>query len=337
MSGRTLATLAIALLVAACNEPVEFIDSAENNGVDDGGNNGNNGNNGEPDLGNNGGPDDMGGNNGAPDVPTDAIVTILCEPSLGKFADGYSSVVSSCGTPTCHGPRDAPGQLFVPDGDPPGDLEISYQSAKALVGEGGCEDPEGSELLRVARQYDDAVHPINAGTTPGYRALVAWLEDGLEIIVEEPDVGPDVDADAPEPERPFPCDGLPTREGLPYSYPFDACPQDANLPCATFVEHVNPVLMQQCALADCHGSRGNGFFLLTGDDECVAEWNYFSAYWYIDHADLARSPLVVRPVVDDPQDAHDGLGSLGRPASCEYISILKWLNPAEYPNWEPCQ
>ncbi len=336
MSGRILATLTLVVLLAACNEPVEFIDS------DEGGNNGGDTgiDNGVPDApANNGDPEDTGGNNGELDVPPDAIVTKTCEPTLGGYAEAYSSIGQSCGTANCHGSRDAPGEFFVPDGDPPGDLDVSYASARALTVDGSCEDPEGSELLRVARQYENAVHPINAGTAPGYQALVAWLENGLTITVEEPDVGMDVPDDAePDgpPDRAFPCDGLPTRDGLPRSYPYDSCPDGADLPCATFVEHVNPVLMQQCGRNDCHGGRGNGFFLLTGDDECVPQWNYFSTYWYIDHEDQPNSPLLVRPVVDDPQDPHDGLGSLGRPGSCEFISLLKWLNPQEFPNWEPC-
>jgi hypothetical protein len=339
MAGRILATLFFCLLVAGCNEPVEFIETDEgNNGTDDAGNNGNNGATDTPV--NNGEPVDTG-NNGSPDVAPDATVIKTCEPSLGDYTAAYASIQNSCGTASCHGNRDGEGQYYVPIGDPPGDLDVSYTSGRALITEASCEDPEGSDLLKVARQ-DGVAHPINAGTTPGYRALITWLEAGLTITVVEPDVGmdvPDGEEDMgpdTETDREFPCDGLPTRDGLPYVYPFDSCPPDADLPCATFVEHVNPVLMQQCASGDCHGGRGNGFFLLSGDDECVPQWNYFSTYWYIDHGDQPNSPLLVRPVVDDPQDPHQGLGSLGRPGSCEYISLLKWLNPAEFPNWEPC-
>lgn len=337
MAGRFFTTVLLILLVAACNEPVQFIDEAED--AQDSSNNGNNGNNGE-EVGNNGDPVDVPEDVPDPDVPDGTTVTILCEPSEEEYAMIYTSVDQNCGTPNCHGNRISDGQLYVPAGDPPDRLMDSFNSALAVAGEGGCEDPEASPLLMVARQAEGTVHPIDTRSTEGYRNLRAWLENGLMRIVEEPDAGPDApDADAGEEvgeQRPFPCDGLPTREGLPNSYPFDACPEDATLPCATFVEHINPVLLQQCALADCHADQGNGFFLLTDDDECAPAWNYFSTYWYIDHADPPESPLLVRPLVDDPQDPHTGLGSLGSRSSCEHISILKWLNPQEYPNWQPC-
>ena len=271
------------------------------------------------------------------DVDLDGAM-VLCEPTLEGYQEIYSTVLTSCGGPGCHGGQ---GRFYlVPGMDSPENVSASFNSALDFVGDGSCEDPASSQLLMIARNEGGAHGGINVQGEPGYGALQAWLSSGLTVV--RPDVGmpdggmEDVAPDGPEAE-PFPCDGLPSIDGLPYAYPYDTCPEDAELPCATFVEHVNPLLMTQCGRGDCHGGRGNGMYLLTGDDECVPRWNYFSTYWYVDHAETRTSPLLTRPLVDDPQDAHTGLGSLGVSTSCEHLTILKWLAPSSYENWAPCE
>jgi hypothetical protein len=326
--GMRIAVLSALVVICACNEPVKFVPPGEDAENDTGVTA--DANNGVPDMDG----DMVGGVDSSSDGGGDGA-TVICEPTLERYTEVYPRVQGTCGTVSCHGGSGF--QYRVPDGSDRAIISDSYDSAEAFWDEDDCLDPDGSELLAIPQlaREDAYNHPTvpRVQELPGYLGLRFWLQEGLTIV--EPDVGMDVPEDSPL-NQPFPCDGLPTRGGLPYSYPFEDCPPGSS-PCATFVEHVNPLLMRQCATDNCHGDRGNGMYLLTGQDDCVARWNYFSAYWYITHADPLDSPLLVRPTVDDLDETHAGLGTLGSADdACERQTIRKWLVPTEFDDWQAC-
>ncbi len=104
-----------------------------------------------------------------------------------------------------------------------------------------------------------------------------------------------------------------------------------------FLNTVNPVLGQQCAAGNCHGSAANSLYLTCGSSPEQQRWNYFAASDYV--STDAPASEILRRTLDPAQGGtyHEGGTIFGSPNDAGYQAILSWAEARGGPNTLPTE
>jgi hypothetical protein len=105
---------------------------------------------------------------------------------------------------------------------------------------------------------------------------------------------------------------------------FDANTDPTAADFATFRDRVNPVLGENCAASNCHGSSANSLHLTCGTSAEQVRWNYFAAQDYVS-TDPPLSEIVRRPLaVAAGGTYHEGGVVFSGTSDGKYTALLDW-------------
>lgn len=255
---------------------------------------------------------------GMMDMTVDAVVDMsTCPPpTFAPDVDDFDTNVAGpmfTACSLCHQNPDAPDNAFYLADDPATD---AVESA-TFVAPSCLESPETCDII--------AWHPEGH---PGYvedpllTALVNWITLGAMIppCPDGPDPGePDVGVDMGPP--PVPCEALPqVGDDLAFT---DQFRDEFEASDAEGVSH-NDILVGSCARnGACHAlaGEGDGYYLLEGDEQCYADWNFFATQIYIDMINPPRSPLLTQPRTD----LHGGRDVFRGADDPRHVRLLRWI------------
>lgn len=92
----------------------------------------------------------------------------------------------------------------------------------------------------------------------------------------------------------------------------------------TFQARVNPVLGENCAASNCHGSAANSLHLTCGTTPEEVRWNYFAAQDYVS-SDPPLSEIVRRPLAASAGGTfHEGGAVFSSTSDSKYKALLDW-------------
>jgi hypothetical protein len=161
-------------------------------------------------------------------------------------------------------------------------------------------------------------------TTAGFHTLKAWIAAGAS------------ENNALVPPRQ--AERGPCSDNVPTDPAFDPDNDPSTPDYADFRSKVHPVLAQNCAAGNCHGSESNSLRLVcaagSADENVLARWNYFASVQYLaaKPGELATSEILRRPL--DPAAGgayHEGGPIFPNQADPGYQALLEWAN-ARGPN-----
>jgi hypothetical protein len=93
---------------------------------------------------------------------------------------------------------------------------------------------------------------------------------------------------------------------------------------ATFKQRVNPVLGENCAASNCHGSPSNSLHLTCGQSAQQVRWNYFATQDYVS-TDSPLSEIVRRPLAASAGGTyHEGGTIFSTTGDAGYQALLDW-------------
>lgn len=86
---------------------------------------------------------------------------------------------------------------------------------------------------------------------------------------------------------------------------------------------IDETLVTDCATAGCHVSdgAGEGYWLMTEGDTCATRWNFLATQWFVRPADIARSPLLLKPI----EEMHGGREVYRGRDDLRFVRLQRWL------------
>src|SRR3984957_5413797 len=158
--------------------------------------------------------------------------------------------------------------------------------------------------------------PILDPTASAYQILRRWIENGAS----EDNTGV-----APINYPRTPCnDAIPSATLYPLAANFNGSSDPTTSDWATFKSQAEPVLTQQCAAGDCHGTLVNALYLTCGRSPEEVRWNYFAATAYLaptpEQSELLRRPLAT----SQGGSYHEGGPIYGSVNDSSYQAMKSW-------------
>ncbi len=112
---------------------------------------------------------------------------------------------------------------------------------------------------------------------------------------------------------------------------FDSSAEPTAPDFATFKSRVSPVLGENCAASNCHGSASNSLHLTCGTTAAEVRWNYFAAQDYVS-TDPPLSEIVRRPLaVSAGGTYHEGGTVFSGTSDANYKAVLDWATEKKGP------
>ena len=112
---------------------------------------------------------------------------------------------------------------------------------------------------------------------------------------------------------------------------FDSSADPTAADFATFKDRVNPVLGENCAASNCHGSASNSLHLTCGTTAQQVRWNYFAAQDYVS-TEPPLSEIVRRPLaVSAGGTYHEGGTVFSGTSDVNYKAMLDWATEKKGP------
>jgi hypothetical protein len=127
------------------------------------------------------------------------------------------------------------------------------------------------------------------------------------------------------------------RETLGSNPGFDPAVDPSAADYGTFARLVNPVLGENCAAGNCHGSASNSLYLTCGDSAEQRRWNYFAVGDYV-AANPEQSELLRRTLSQaEGGTYHEGGAIFSGPRASGYQAILQWATEKGGPTTVPTE
>ncbi|MCA9596338.1 MAG: PD40 domain-containing protein [Myxococcales bacterium] len=158
-------------------------------------------------------------------------------------------------------------------------------------------------------------------TSVSYNQLARWIENGA--------------AENNAPAKPKQPELTPCTESVGTDPNFDPNVDPGTPDYGQFVQEVNPVLGQQCAAGNCHGSGANSLYLTCGKSPEQKRWNYFVASDYV--STDAPASEILRRALDPAQGGtyHEGGVIFTSTSDDGYKVLLNWAVARGGPNAVP--
>ncbi len=147
-------------------------------------------------------------------------------------------------------------------------------------------------------------------TSTSFTQLQTWMENGA------------AENNARQADKEYETGDCSTTLGIDPQFNPNSDPTAADF--ATFESRVNPVIGENCAASNCHGSPANSLHLTCGETAEQVRWNYFATQDYVS-ADPPLSEIVRRPLAAAAGGTyHEGGVVFSSSGDADYQALLDW-------------
>ena len=160
-------------------------------------------------------------------------------------------------------------------------------------------------------------------TSTSFTTLERWIENGA--------------AENNAPVAPKEVDLEPCATQLGTDTLFDPAVDPAAADYSQFVNQVNPVLVENCAAGNCHGTQANPLYITCGQTDEQKRWNYFAAGDYIS-VEVNTSEILRRTLAPAQGGTfHEGGAIFQTPSEAGYQAMLQWAEAKGGPSNVPTE